>query len=503
MASSQREQRIKRLFNALCTGKENLSAYNANQFLEGFYNEGDPVACINKVIASKAGLSTLQSAMRVDLSPQFFNNEAASVLTFLQAPDLKIINRGEFLTTVLMKIVEPPIFWNAYCQSFLKRELNDKAQLSFAWVLFQLCSLPSEKAEGYRANPEMLVILELLLNSPTPAIRTMGQRIKHVLDTCSVSTTRSKHGTGPGGRHDNDHVDFRKIAILPTSDELESTEQAFIQPSDVLEDAETASNRVAIHLDNQFRLLREDMIHEMREELHVATGKKKGFHRGIKIQQLTMEDLECGEEKKRTKWGLVVVGGKETDIPQLKKIATPKARKDYLVEHPNIFKHQSLACLIVGNETVAFPTINRDENRLAKVPPEIILHFDGGASTVNALRKLKLGDDVTLIQINTALFSYEPILKGLQQATTLPLSSELLLWKNGDKISYVPDQVAQIEQVVLALHRDLQTDLKPLLSTPKTIKLDDSQAASLISGLVRPVSLIQGPPGMCFWICHS
>ncbi|KAF8806261.1 P-loop containing nucleoside triphosphate hydrolase protein [Phlegmacium glaucopus] len=491
MSDRQREFRRKKLFDGLCMGKEDLTSYNAKLFLEGFYSEGDPVTCISKVIASKAGLSALKNAMRVDLSVNFFNSHAASVLTYLQAQELKMVNGGDFLRTVLMEIVDPPVFWTAYRESFLKQELDGNAQLSFAWLLHQLCSLPSGGARGYRTIPEMPTILKLLLDSSSAAIRTAGQKIKHVLDTCtSVATTDSKFGPGPGGRHDNDFPDFRKIAILPTTDELSSMERAFIQPSDVLEDPETASKRVAIHLDNQFRLLREDMIYEMREELHVATGKKKGHHRGTKIHQVKVKGLECGEEKKRTKWGLIVAG--DTDIPQLKNKTDVKSRKAYLSDHRNIFKHQSLACLIVGKEIVAFPTINRDEDRLAKIPPEIVLQFEGGESTVNALRKLKLGDDVTLIQIDTALFSYEPILKALQQATSLPLSSELLLWKKGDNISLVPDQVADVVQ---ALRNNPQTDLKPLLSTTKTIQLDKSQAASLISGLAQAVSLIQGPPG--------
>ena len=493
--SRQREQRIKKLFEALCTGNDNLSAQNANQFLEGFYSEGDPVTRISKVVTSNAGLSTLQRAMLVDSSPQFFNNQAASVLAYLQAPALNIINGGDSLRKVLITIVDPPLFWNAYRESFLKHELNDTSQLSFAWLLLQLCCLPSDNAGRYRAIPDMPAILNLLLASPSSDIRTTGQKIKDVLDTCaSISTTARKFDAG--GRHDNDFADFRKIAILPTANELESTEPAFLRSSDVLEDPETASDRVAIHLDNQFRLLREDMIYEMREELHVATGKKKGYHRGTKVHQLKVEGIECGEEKKRTKWGLVVVA--DADIPQLKGKTDVKSRKTYLSDHRNIFKHQSLACLMVGKEIVAFPTIHRDEDRLAKVPPEIVLQFEGAESTTNALRKLKLGDDVTLIQIDTALFSYEPILKRLQQATSLPLSSELLLWKKGDNIMFVPDQVAQVAQVVQALRRNPQTDLQPLLSTPKTIQLDNSQAASLISGLAQAVSLIQGPPGMCF-----
>ena len=401
-----------------------------------------------------------------------------------------------------MKIVDPPFFWDAYRESFLKHELNDNAQLSFAWLLLQICSLPTDNAQRYRTIPEIKTIVDLLLASPSSTIRTSGQKIKHVLDKSTLATTTGYNfGPGPGGRHDNDFVDFRRISILPTTDELESMERAFIQPSSILEEPETASNREAIHLDNQFRLLREDMLYEMREELHIATGKKKGYHRGTKIFKLTVKGIECGEEKKRTKWGLIVAG--KTDIPQLKNKHGIKSRKAYLLDHRNIFKHQSLACVIVGKEVVAFPTINRNEDLLAKVPPEIVLQFEGGESTANALRKLKLGVDVTLIQIDTALFSYEPILKGLQQMNTLPLASELLLWKKGDDISIVSDQSkikkkTKLRLVVEVLRRNPQTDLQSLLSTTKPIQLDNKQAASLISGLEQTISLIQGPPGTFF-----
>ena len=493
-------QRKRRLFDAICKGKEALSEYNALQFLEGFCSEGDVVSCISKVITTAAGLSSLQNAMRAKLTAQFFNNQAAAVLAYLQTPELKIINEGELLRKVLVEIVDPPFFWDAFRGSFLKRELNDNAQLSFTWLLLQLCSLPSDSAERYRTIPEMQTIMTLLLTSSSSAIRTGGQKIKLILDTCSpVSPTGNRFGPGPGGRHDNDFVDFRKISILPTTDELESMERAFIQPSDVLEEPETESSRVAIHLDNQFRLLREDMLYEMREELHIATGKKKGYHRGTKIFKLEVKGLECGDDRKRTKWGLIVAG--QNGIPQLKKKDDVKSRKAYLSEHRNIFKHLSLACLIAGKEVVAFPTINRNDDLLAKDPPEIILQFEGGESTTNALRKLKLGDDVTLIQIDTALFSYEPILKGLQQTKILPLSSELLLWKKGDDISFVSDQ-AQAKKVVQALRDNPQTDLQSLLSTKKSIQLDNTQAASLISGLEQSISLIQGPPGTCL-IYHS
>lgn len=145
-----------------------------------------------------------------------------------------------------------------------------------------------------------------------------------------------------------------------------------------------------------------------------------------------------------------------------------------------------------GKEILAFPTILRDEDRLAKIPPEIVLQFDGEQSTQNALRRLKVKNDVCLIQIDTAIFAYEPILRRLKEITMLPLDSELLKWKKGVPVAHVPSQA---EHIVKILQADYKTDLGPLLSTRKEIKLDASQAASLICGLTQQISLIQGPPG--------
>ena len=77
--NNQRELRRKKLFDQLCNAKlETLTTWNANQFLEGFYSEGDPVGYVSKVMARNAGLSILQGAMRVQSSAQFFNSQAKS-----------------------------------------------------------------------------------------------------------------------------------------------------------------------------------------------------------------------------------------------------------------------------------------------------------------------------------------------------------------------------------------------------------------------------------------
>ena len=135
-------------------------------------------------------------------------------------------------------------------------------------------------------------IIKTLLDSPRFSVRSIATKIKHVA-IHSGSTPRSELLNGPGGRHDNDHVDFRQISILPTPDELESISEAFLRPSRWLENPATENNRLAMHLDNQSRLLREDMIGEMREEAQIAVGKKIGKYRGFVVEGLVLKDLHC------------------------------------------------------------------------------------------------------------------------------------------------------------------------------------------------------------------
>lgn len=491
------KKRLTKLFYAIIEGKDNLNQRNMTLFLQAICIQPDPVVCVNKIFASEFGLGALQEVVRMRQTPEFFNVEIPPLLMFLQARELKNLNGGTYLDEIVLKLVDPPFFWDAFRKIFLSQDLNDNAQTCLGWLLHQLCCLPNDVAEPYRTHPDTSTILKYLLSSATQEMRSIGQKLKKVLDTFqSVPAFDTKTGAGPGGRHDNDNEDFRKIVILPTAEELASTEPAFLRPADVLEDPATASTRVAVHLDNQFRLLREDMIYEMREELHVALGKKTGgFHRGLKITGLTVLGIECGADNKRTKWGLVLQC--PGDLLQLKRFGKDiKARKDHLENTRSFLKHLSFACIMSGNEIIAFPTIYRDEDRLAKFPPEIVLQFEGPKDTVErALQRFRMDkESVTLIQIDTAIFAYEPILKRLQDTTTLALSPELLLWTRGSPVSLVSECAFPVIQ---ALQRDPNVNLQGLLEMNSPIKLDSSQCKSLLSGLTQRLSLLQGPPGLC------
>ncbi|KAJ8579294.1 hypothetical protein M405DRAFT_939204 [Rhizopogon salebrosus TDB-379] len=69
-----------------------------------------------------------------------------------------------------------------------------------------------------------------------PSIKDIGYRIDHILATFKFGAPVAAAVGEPGGRYDNDFVDFREISILPTADEILPQQPPFLRPSGVLED---------------------------------------------------------------------------------------------------------------------------------------------------------------------------------------------------------------------------------------------------------------------------
>ena len=411
-SDSGRATKLSRFFNAVLRGDLPLrTSQNAVTFIEALCDQPDPPTTIEKIISSTAGLSSLRACLRLNASTAFQNGSATALLQYIQSPDLKIILGGDYLHRVIIHIVDPPIFWNTFLSSFRVGQLSADAQQCFGCLLHELMCLPSENVNSYLTIAQDSTTQQVLLESSSFKIRAIGQKTKHAVSTFH-SLNDFTIGSGPGGRHDNDFVDFREIAIYPTADEIICQEQPYLRTAAMVEDPTNQDKRIGTHLDNQFRLLREDMMAEMRDELQIIFGKKKGRHRGVIVDGLRLYSVDCGESKKRPVWGLRLQC--TSDLRQLKGVE-PKKCQSFLNENKNIVKHQSLACLITDGEIVAFPTIHRDVEQLAQRAPIIILQFTGRASTFKTLLRLKTAKDVRFVQIDAAVFAYEPVLRGLQE----------------------------------------------------------------------------------------
>ncbi|KAF8065342.1 P-loop containing nucleoside triphosphate hydrolase protein [Lyophyllum atratum] len=494
-ANDQRSARLNRLLDTILKGKINLETENqCKQFIEAICIQPDPPQCIERVTLSPHGLPSIQAAIYTDISADAPSELGLSLLTYIQAPAIKTLNNGQLLNQVLRAIVESSSFWTSFITAFKERKLDVAGQISFAWTLFHLIhQIPAAET----TSPHFALAKELeylLLTSPHIDVRNLGQKIKLVTSTplSSPSAALAQDDIAPGGRHDNDFVDFRDIAILPTADELASTEEPFLLQSAAYDDPSTEANRQALYLDNQFRLLREDMIYEMREEMQIVQGKQQGKKsRGFVIQGFGILRCDVGDGQRRTKWSLVMEC--HDDFPQFYKLS-PAKRKQYLKDNYRFLKHQSLMCLVVDGEVLAFPSIRRDEELLVKDPPQIVLELDGKAAIEKLLLRMKSAKQVKLVPVDVAVFAYEPVLSALKKIRLIPLSDDLLFWKKGS----VPSRLtlpSRLHSVVNFIKSAPGADIGSLLRLNKKINLDLAQQKSLLAGLTQSVSIIQGPPG--------
>ena len=485
---SSRVSRLKKRFLDVLSGSVKLDPRGATLFLEGLCAQDDPVVCLDAIIESAHGLSSVQTAMQFDLSVKFMNGLGSTVLGYLlKASDVG----GDALDKLLFHVVEPPIFWGVFVRTFQEGSLNEDAELVFARVLSRLLTLQDRDTTSYRDVAARPSVQASLAASSKRDIREMGHLIKHILSTTSSVTTYDVLN-GPGGRHDNDFVDFCKIAILPTADEISCRKPPFLRTA--YDDELDSSERPAkVYLDNTFRMLREDMLFDIRQEVQAAFEKDDQY-RGFRVDGVSLGGIYTGTGTRQTRWAIELQC--HNDLWQLKGMRDAHARRDYLTRDPHgskILRHQSLVCLASGKDIISFGTVNRVGDLLACIPPIIVLQLDGDVNIRKTLAALCMSQNVQLIQIDAATFAFEPVLSALKKSS-LPFSNLILFWEPGLPIELCRSGAA-LSHIADALTSDPSGDLEDLLCLPQRINLDTAQSKSLVAGLRQRVSLIQGPPG--------
>ncbi|KAH7394503.1 P-loop containing nucleoside triphosphate hydrolase protein [Pyrenochaeta sp. MPI-SDFR-AT-0127] len=484
-AIAKRAVGLAKLFNGVIHGHRELkTTADGFRFLEALCAQDDVSKCVECLNAAPAGLSAVAKSFRFSRDIDFLNGPATSVLHYLSHPSLKQLYGGQFLHRILEQIIQPPTFWNSFFEAHNARILTPKGTHAFALLLLEVLYIRSEEIPDVRTVAERINQNQSLINSDSLNIRNIGHKIKHLLDSRA-----SDSADGPGGRHDNDHADYCSIKILPTPDEFASTETPYYRRADAIKSIEEPEKRGMAHLGNQFRLLREDMVGELRSDYQIATGQKKG-RRKVVLGHLQFAGIDCGPQNRRKPCSLKFQCTK--DIPQLHQIKGVAIRKKYVSENKNLMKHQSLGCLVSHDNIVAFASVDRDEDLLAQEPSIIVLRLADTSSLGKVLTTWKTMSDLSFVQVDTAVFAYEPILKCLQSMTELPMIDQLL---NFTLESTKALSGIQPEAVINAIHDGWKNDLKDIVGTVRSIELDIAQSSSLLTGLANKVSLIQGPPG--------
>lgn len=453
----------------------------ASHFIDGLCAVSDPVGCVEEILTAERGVQALKQAIRVDVTISFMNASIHNLLLYLRHPDVASACGGDLLYQTLQHMASVSTFWTQLRSHAVGGVLNPALLESYAWMLLSLLSTGGANPTLFVAIASDAEVQEVLFQSDRPETRNYLQNIRHVLRNLTVPESPVE---GPGGRHSNDFAEYRKIAVLPPVDEIVSAADPFLRFPDEVENTPN-DRRLSVHLDNQFRLLREDMIRELKEELAGQNRRKSQRIGGLRWTNIDFNDFN--------QWAL------EFTCPQglffLPKSKDQDVRKEYLKNHRKILAHGALACILVDNAVTSLGTIWRREDLIAQDPPLIHVHIPNDDTIVRqTLRSLRHSGQIELLPLHTAMFAYEPILRQLQITRVLPLAEEIMQW-SPSCTAPATELSGSLKRLTDLLSKDPQLELINLLSLSKSVQLDSDQAASLVAGLTQRVTLVQGPPG--------
>ncbi len=267
----------------------------------------------------------------------------------------------------------------------------------------------------------------------------------------------------PGGRHDNDHVDFRQIKIVPTPAEAAAKEDAFTPlPNDA---NRFLSNDHAHALDYHFRLLREDFVRPLKKELF--RSDRPSLFCNARFTDAVVKPLPC-----------IMV---KFDVPA-KLAKSSLANKKKFWDEDRMLPNGSLVCLLQDSKPALFGRITLRDAEILASQSKLGLTFKD-EDLITALTQVNDHRVVfELVPVSPTFFAYEPMLHRLQHMSSFPFAEELLDFKPPKPINYHGGD-GQCNAELGRLQRQLG------------IQFDPSQARAISASLHDRVSLIQGPPG--------
>ncbi|KAF1814036.1 P-loop containing nucleoside triphosphate hydrolase protein [Eremomyces bilateralis CBS 781.70] len=491
MATLEEPTRVRKLlslFHDVIHGRRTINTpANARLFLEAVPCKNPPRVCVELLVSSPSGMEAIGNSVRADINLKFITTHTLPLLNYFSDPEVKLLADGQFLLQVLIAVVHPPTVWNALVGLFLNHQLSEDSLRPFAWLVHEVVLFPAKLEIDLLNDVQAVIKNGRLLETASQETREFGYKIQKAVQLRSVPAALAASAESPGGRHDNDFADFRRIDIFPTSDEFLSTTKPFYRLVNEAFDSEPAE-RAGVHLDNQFRLLREDMLAELREDLQSATGKGKGKLSAHRLGKLVPVNLDPGDEAraKRCSLSLKCFSGLES----LKKME-PSARERFLDGNKNFLKHQAFGALCRGPVIYGFAFVDRNIASLVRSPPVVQLQFTDSRALEKSLVALKSFEDLQFVVVGTPVFAYQPVLEGIKDISNLPLEERLLDPTSKDfEFEFSPKLQALVSKL-----RAVEFSDDKIIRIGSTTTMDHSQCSSFLNALSTPVSIIQGPPG--------
>jgi len=280
MTNNLRAARLERLFFDVAEGRRVIGKVaDGTLLLEAVCTQPNAVQCVTRILSQPPLLKAVRQSLHMDYSDDALNNRVALFFLYVSDADVRNLNGGQVLLDIEKAMLDPPVLWEAMKTANERAALSIKGLQSFATLAINLLQLlkPTDPAfVRLDVNSTCSILCATLRRSSQPLLQLLRCNLEGALNrvTSDFISCQSASDFQPGGRHDNDHANFRKITIFPTMMELLSKEQPFYQTIESVF-AEPSGRRVAAHLDNQFRLLREDFMAQLREDINIITGSSK------------------------------------------------------------------------------------------------------------------------------------------------------------------------------------------------------------------------------------
>lgn len=485
---SDRSRPRPRFFRTIINGEGVIgSLEDAWHFLETIIAQADHLDCLQKIIGDHRTRNALRSTLKYDVLPKFFNGLFMRFLRVIEQPAVQYACKGNLFRDLREVLTEPgaPCIDLHHAQP--QNQLQPSGAFAFAWLLLKLVACADLQFIQTRSPAEVLTLRKYFLQYKNIEDETVDYGIQHNL-SCTSYNFRTKVYR-PGGRHDNDFSDYRRIAVLPTSEELMSKEQPFYRTADSIS-AVPIGAITGNHLDNQFRLMREDFLFKLREI--VSNGITDDEKQCQKIRGLSFEGFFSGDKDCFCPFGLVLSA--KQGLGRLKELQRKK-REMFLEENLNFLKDHSIGCVMEKSCVISFVSLHRVNEFLLESEPCIVLRAHDRTSLENLLTALISGRTLDFVMVDTVQFAYEPILRSLQTKTESPLWNELLANRELHRKSVVRSFTKDRFEVAQTLRNANGCDIKTMLNLAKPVDLDGAQRESLFTGMIQPVSLIHGPPG--------
>jgi hypothetical protein len=428
---------------------------------------------------------------------------------------------------MLLAIYHTPGLWDALDGQNVAQELEDEEAKQLCSFLRALTKPYIEPRQSERVRnlakalrergdtDEARILCRFLLLDESEKVladrqAVHGSKPKRAKVACWVTDMEP-----PGGRHDNDHLNYRDIRVIPTVEELTCGEKPYLPlasgENNFIEDP------VARLLDRNFRLLREDAISSMKTNL--AEAETKGWKNARII------DIYASTKRPRFSVSFVVQfdnrPGRQFDWKRAKALMHGS-----VVAFCQAARPVRLGTIVVREDTVVKEWLNDPHG------PKIGVMFESDGEFGDSVKemvkncawnerycklkkvladlgqkdpkRLTLNEQIQacagqlvaydLVEVSKSFFAYQPILKTLQEMDSVPFSEELAGSGHvSARPEYLPDEISLPERDFGGYKCNFSN--WSLDDIVERTTLDRSQARALEHSLTSRVVLTQGPPG--------